>query len=123
MYLGVDDHMTANGRSVNIRMRAGFSGRAGEMNVVPNFGDGYFQDAKNYYELPGFSNDKPINKLQVRIKKKGQLFEIYSNGSLLTAINKAIPDKTVFRWLQLSQANSDAENQKYYFSNFKIVRL
>lgn len=123
MYLGVDDHMTANGKSVNIRMRAGFSGRAGEMYVEPNFGNDYFAGIKNYYELPGFSNDNLVNKIAMRIKKKGASFEITGNGKLLAAFDKAIPDNTLFRWLQISQASSDNENQKYYFSNFKIVRL
>ncbi len=123
MYLGVDDHMTANGKSVNIRLRAGFSGRAGEMYVEPNLGNGYFGEIKSYYELPGFSNDKPVNKIAMQIKKKGASFQITGNGMPLAVFDKAIPDNTLFRWLQISQANSDTENQKYYFSNFKIRKL
>lgn len=123
MYLGADDHYTINGKSVNIRLRAGFSGRDGEMYVEPNFGDGLFDGKKSYYEIPGFSNDKPVNKIAIRIRKKGTSFEIAGNGMPLAAFDKAFPDKTLFRWLQISQANSDTENQKYYFSNFKVVRF
>lgn len=121
-YIGTAAKKEANGTGLGLRFRAGFGGRDGELQLNPNFGNGYFTENKTAFDLPGFSNDKPINKIAVRLKKTGQAFEIIVNGNSIAKYVKAFPDKTLFRWLQISQANSDAENQKYYFSNFKILQ-
>ncbi|MBS1512486.1 MAG: hypothetical protein JST86_16700 [Bacteroidetes bacterium] len=122
-YLGTDDHFVTNGKGVNIRLRAGFSGRPGEINIVPNFGNGFFEGDKMYYDVPGFSNNLSVNKVAVTLRKKGSSFEVLSNGVSLHVFSKAFPGNTVFRWLQISHASSDGDTQQYYFSNFNITRL
>lgn len=122
LYLGTAKNYVENGPCINLRIRPGFSGRPGETSLECKFGSGYPVNVKPYYEATGFSNDKEINKITIRLKKKGELLEYFIDKNKIADIPKAIPPGTLFNWLQLSHLRSDGDNQKYYISNIKITR-
>lgn len=122
LYLGTAKNYVENGACINLRIRAGYAGRPGETSLECKFGSSYPVNVKPYYEATGFSNDKEINKVTIRLKKKGELLEYFIDKNKIADIPKAIPPGILFNWLQLSHSSSDADNQKYYISNIKITK-
>ncbi len=122
-FLGTTGNYNESTPFLKIRIKAGFSGRPGETSIESKFGNGYFENKKPYYEATGFSNDKDFNRVTIVLKKRGEAIEYLINNVKIAEITKAIPLSTVFNFIQLSQLNSDNDNQKYYISNFKITRL
>ncbi len=121
-YIGTNNKYDESVPSLNLRLRAGFSGRAGEGSIAGKFGNGYFNTYK-YFEATGFSNDKEINNVKITLRKNGELFELYIDKNKIADIPKAFPANTLFNWLQFKHLNSDADNQKYFISNIKITRI
>jgi hypothetical protein len=120
-YLGTKNKYDENAPSINFRFRAGFYGRAGEGSLTGKFGNGYFNSYKNFDAI-GFSNDKELNLVKITLKKDGELLELLIDNNKVADLPKAFPAGTEFSWLQFKHLNSDADNQKYFISNFKIVR-
>jgi hypothetical protein len=123
LYLGTAKNYVENGPCINLRIKAGFSGRPGETFIECKFGSSYPVNVKPYYDATGFSNDKEINKITITLKKKGESLEYFIDQNKIAEIVKAVPPGTLFNWLQLSHLRSDGDNQKYYLSNFKITKL
>jgi len=123
VYLGTNNKKATNDSYVKARIRAGFSGRAGELYLEQGFNGPYFSEMKSYYEMPGFSNDKELNKASFAFIKKGNTFEMKMNGSSLAYFKDAFPNNTLFNWLEVNHMRSDGDNQKYYISNIKITKL
>jgi len=123
LYLGTEGTYKENGQSLLLRLKPGFGGRPGETTVNGIFGAGYFAGTKSYFEVPGFSNNKDINHIKIAIKKQGEAFEYFIDGSLITAIPKAIPAAAQFNWLQFTHINSDTATEKYFITNIKITKL
>jgi hypothetical protein len=123
LYLGTAKNYVENGPCINLRIRAGFSGRPGETSIECKFGSSYPVKVNPYYDAVGFSNDKEINKVTITLKKKGESLEYFIDQNKIADIPKAVPPGTLFNWLQLSHLRSDGDNQKYFISNFKIIRL
>jgi hypothetical protein len=123
LYLGTAKNYVENGPCINLRLRAGFSGRPGETSLEFKFGSSYPVNAKPYYDAIGFSNNNEINKVTITLKKKGESLEYYIDRNKIAEIAKAVPPGTLFNWLQLTHLRSDGENQKYFISNIKITKL
>jgi hypothetical protein len=121
-YLGTKNKYDETVPALNLRLRAGFYGRAGEGTITGKFGNGYFNTYKNF-DAAGFSNDKEFNNVKITIKKSGELFEFLIDKNKIADIPKAFPASTTFNWLQFKHLNSDADNQKYFITNFKITKL
>ena len=47
----------------------------------------------------------------------------YIDKNKIVDIPKAFPATTSFNWVQFKHLNSDADNQKYFISNIKIIKL
>ncbi|MFZ1532520.1 MAG: hypothetical protein WAT14_00055, partial [Chitinophagaceae bacterium] len=122
IYLGTKNKYDENAPSLNLRLRAGFYGRAGEGSVSGKFENGYF-NTSNYFDATGFSNDKEFNNVKITLRKYGELFEFYIDKNKIVDIPKAFPATTSFNWVQFKHLNSDADNQKYFISNIKIIKL
>lgn len=121
-YLGTKKNYDENAPSINLRLRAGFYGRAGEGSITGKFGNDYFNTYK-IFDATGFSNDKELNNIKITLKKNGEIFQFFIDKNKITDIPKAIPAGTLFNWLQFKHLNSDADNQKYFITNIKIIRL
>jgi len=120
-YMGTKNKYDENTASIKLRLRAGFYGRAGEGTIASNFNGGNLV-ANKTFDITGFSNDKEFNTVKITLKKNGDLLEFFVDNNKVFDILKAYPATTAFNWLQFKHSNSDAENQKYYISNFKILK-
>lgn len=107
--------------AVKIRLRAGYSGRPGELSIEGKFSGGYFSNVKSYYDATGFSNDKEINAVKIVLKKNGELLEFFIDKNKIIEIPKAFPATTLFSWLQFMHISSNGDAEKYYIGNIKIV--
>lgn len=123
LYLGTEGTYKENGQRLLLRLKPGFSSRPGETSVNGNFGAAYFAGAKSYFDAPGFSSNRDINRIKITIRKQGEAFEYFIDGNLVTSIPKAIPAAAQFNWLQFNHLNSDAETEKYFITNIKITKL
>lgn len=121
-FLGTKNKFEESDGFIKLRFRAGFSGRPGEVSLQGKFGAGYFSNVKPYYDATGFSNDKEINVVKITLKKKGESLEFFIAKNKIADIPKAFPNTTSFNWLQLTHSRSDGETEKYFISNFKIIK-
>jgi hypothetical protein len=123
LYLGTKGDYLENAPSVKMRIRAGFWGRPGELTIAGNFGTDYFSDVKSSYEAIGFSNDKEFNSVTVKIRKNGESLTGTLDGIPIFSLEKAIPLGILFNYLDFNHISSDGENQKYFLTNLKMVKL
>jgi hypothetical protein len=91
LYLGTAKNYVENGPCINLRIRAGFSGRPGETSIECKFGSSYPVKVNPYYDAVGFSNDKEINKVTITLKKKGESLEYFIDQNKIADIPKAVP--------------------------------
>jgi len=103
------------------RIRPGSNGREGGAEFETKLPAPYTSGSRSY-ELPGFSNDKKINRINVMIKKKAETLELYIDKKLIAAFNNAIPADIQFNALSFSHGRSDSETEKYFISNIKIAK-
>ena len=106
---------------LRLKLRPGFDGREGEVEVDGKFPSGYLNIAK-WAKAPGFSNNKKYNRVRVVIKKKGEGLQIFIDESKVVDIEKAIPGSLLFNSLMFLENGNNGEVDKYYISNIKIAK-
>ncbi len=106
---------------IRFRIRPGFNGREGAGELETKFPSAYTSGSKSY-ELPGFSNDKNINRIAVAIKKKGETLELYIDKKLMASFNNAMPSDISFNAVSFSHSRSDSDTEKYFISNIRITK-
>lgn len=106
---------------IRIKIKPGSDGREGAAELETKLPATYTSGTK-YYELPGFSNDKKINRLSVMVKKKNETLELYIDKKLTAAFSNAIPAAIEFNALSFSHSRSDSETEKYFIGNIKITK-
>jgi hypothetical protein len=106
---------------IRIRIKPGYSGRVGAGELETKLPPAYASGTK-YYELPGFSNDKIINRITIMIKKKDETLELYADKKLIATYYKAMPADIQFNTVSFSHGRSDNETEKYFISNIKITK-
>jgi hypothetical protein len=121
-YLGTKNNYDENAPSFLMRIRAGFSGRPGEGSITGKFGNGYFNEYKSF-EATGFSNDKDFNTVKVTFRKRGESLVFLLDKNTIVDLPKAFTANSVFNWFQFKHLNSSGDNQKYFITNVKIVKL
>lgn len=123
LYLGTQSKYDEAVPHLKMRIRAGFYGRPGETSLQGKFGNGFFSNLKPYYEAPGFSNDKEVNRVKISLRKSGETLTYTINNTGIVTLPKAIPAGTGFNSLFLRHISSSGENEKYFITNIKISRL
>jgi hypothetical protein len=103
--------------TIQLRLRPGFDGRAGDaqLNIVTS---GSNVNAAG--EAYNFSNNKTMNRVQVLVKKTGDLVQVFMDSKLVINREKALGSDTSFNYFWFYHISSDAESQKYFVSNIKI---
>lgn len=107
---------------LSVKLRPGFDGRDGQATLETKFPSppGY-SNGSNWYDAPGFSNNKKNNRVTVTIKKKEEMLQVFIDNTKITEYEKAIPAAHLFNTLSFSSGNSNA-NDKFYISNIKITK-
>jgi hypothetical protein len=106
---------------VQLKLRPGFSGRNGEAELETKFPSAYANGTK-WYAATGFSNDKKVNRINVSIKKSGELIQVMIDKNVIAEYVKGVPADMSFNALSFSMANSGGENDKYLISNIRITK-
>ena len=106
---------------LNLRIRPGFDGREGELVIEGQFpgAAGYLSGSK-WTGAPGFSNDRPINRITVTIKKKGDLLQVFIGTTKVAEYEKGIPAALQFDALYFEL--SSAPEEKMFLGNVKIAK-
>jgi hypothetical protein len=105
---------------VSLQLRPGFDGRDGF---------GYFESQwtgtkplTGDFSAPKFSNDKPLNIIEVTLKKKGRTLECRIGGTQVAFIPDILPPNLNFTKLRLTHASSDDASEVYYVGQIKITK-
>ena len=107
---------------LNLKLRPGFDGRDGQATLETKFPSppGY-SNGSNWYDAPGFSNNKKNNRVTVTIKKKEEMLQVFIDNTKIAEYEKAIPAAHLFNAMSFYSYNSGA-NDKFYISNIKITK-
>jgi hypothetical protein len=107
---------------LKLKLRPGFDGKDGEATLETKFPSppGYSNETK-WLVASGFSNNKKNNRIRVRIKKTGEMLQVFIDENKIADYEKAIPSTLMFNALSFSSGNS-GENDKFYISNIKITK-
>jgi len=110
-----------------VSMRPGFDGNPGFLYAGPDdFGSTILQTGStaraSEIPIPGFSNNMPINKFQLQVRKKGQSLELWVNQKQVFSNTNAFTEQsTIIRGIGFAHLRSDSEFEKYFIDNIKIL--
>jgi hypothetical protein len=104
----------------SVRIRPGFDGRPGEAVINREFPgtEGYLMGT-GYPQVPGFSNDKPQNRVTVTVKKKGELVQVFIDSTKIVESAKGIPAGLQFDTIAI---DAGASEDRMYIGNIKIAK-
>jgi hypothetical protein len=106
---------------IRLKLRPGSGGNDGEAELEAKLPAGYTSGTK-WYVASGFSNNKKINRIQVTIRKSGELFQFFIDKKMIVENSKCFPAAMLFNALSFDMSRSDGESEKYYLSNIKITK-
>lgn len=107
----------------SLRIRPGFDGRPGEAQMSREFpgtpgADGYLLNT-GYPEAPGFSNDKPNNRITVTMKKKGELLQVFIGTTRIIESAKGIPAGLQFDTITVDAGGPE---DRMYIGNVRVAK-
>jgi hypothetical protein len=108
---------------LSLRIRPGFSGKEGEVVIEGQFpgAQGYMSGSK-WVGAPGFSNDAVNNRVTVRIRKKGELLQVFIGQTRIAEYEKGIPAGLQFDSMSF-QLGGVSANDKMYIGNIRIATI
>jgi hypothetical protein len=106
---------------ISLKLRPGSGGLDGEATLETKFPSGYANGTK-WYVATGFSNNKKLNQINVRIIKSGELIQLFIDKKMIAEYNKGVPADMKFNALSFDMGSSDGGNDKYFISNIKITK-
>lgn len=106
---------------IRLKLRPGSGGANGEAEFETKCPPAYANGTK-WYVATGFSNNKKINRVNVEIKKSGELLQLLIDKNVIAEYAKGIPTDLSFNALSFDMGRSDSEVEKYYISNIKITK-
>ncbi len=109
-----------------VSMRPGFDGNSGFLYAGPDqYGstilttDGLAK--ANELPIPGFSNDKPLNRFRLQIRKKGTMLELLVNGQPAVQLPTAFKNAaTTLEGIEFSHSRSDQDTEKYFITDIHV---
>jgi len=111
---GIDD------QSLSFKLRPGFDGRAGSGELSTSFKQNAYNPAK-YGDVSGFSNNLPLNRIEVQIRKKGKDITVFIGGRQVNSFSTTMTSDISFNSLCFKHSRSDAPSEVYYISNIKLT--
>ena len=115
---------TAGGREsfLSVRIRPGFGGREGELVIEGQFpgAQGYMSGSK-WVGAPGFSNDGLNNRVTVRLRKKGDLLQVFVGQAKVAEYEKGVPPGVQFDAMFFDLSGT-ASNDRMFIGNIRIAK-
>jgi hypothetical protein len=75
-------------------------------------------DRSKWVGAPGFSNNAPINRVTVTLKKKGDLFQVFVGQTMVAEYEKGVPPGVQFD--AMSFELSGAPEDRMFIGNIRI---
>lgn len=113
-------------------LQPGANGNDGFFRSDYHLGDGYGTGSCNqsngvnypYYKIPGFSNNKVLNKVHVQIIKRGETIQLLADNKKFYECKKAIPADYKIRGIEFEGGENSSDSKNfYYLGNVKIEKL
>ena len=115
---------TAGGREsfLSVRIRPGFGGREGEVIIEGQFpgAQGYLSGSK-YVGAPGFSNDAVNNRVTVRLRKKGNLLQVFIGETKVAEYERGVPPGLQFDAMSFDLSGTAAAD-RMFIGNIRIAK-
>ena len=107
----------------SVRLRPGFDGKDGETVIEGKFpgAPADFNQTK-WVTAPGFSNNQQNNRITVRIRKQGEMVQVFIGQNKVAEYPKAIPDALLFDAVSFDLQQQPGPNDQMFISNVKIVK-
>ncbi len=103
-----------------LKIRPGFSGREGW--AITNIETPTKKEFPKEVAIPGFSNDKLINKVKVQIRKKESTLTVWVGNTKVFDMESALPANTIFNHFYFYNSRAGWDVEEFYISNIKIVK-
>jgi hypothetical protein len=107
----------------SVRLRPGFDGKDGETVIEGKFpgAPADFNQTK-WVTAPGFSNNQQNNRITVRIRKQGEMVQVFIGQTRVAEYPKAIPETLLFDAVSFDLQGQPGPNDQMFISNVKIVK-
>ena len=115
---------TGTGESfLSLRIRPGFGGREGEVVIEARFPgvQGYLSGSK-WAGAPGFSNDAVNNRVTVRLRKKGELLQVFIGQTKVAEYEKGVPPGLRFDAMSF-QLGGVSASDRMFIGNIRIATI
>jgi hypothetical protein len=106
---------------LSVKVRPGFDGRQGEVEIEGKFpaAPAYMNGSK-WVGAPGFSNNALNNRVTVRLKKKGDLLQVFVDQTKVAEYEKGIPPGLQFDAMSFDLQGNTAD-ERMFISNIRIA--
>ena len=107
----------------SVRLRPGFDGKDGETVIEGKFpGAAADYNQTKWVAAPGFSNNQQNNRITVRIRKQGEMVQVFIGQTKVAEYPKAIPGALLFDAVSFDLQQQPGPNDQMFISNVKIVK-
>jgi hypothetical protein len=121
-YLGFNDKKDEKNPFLKLGLKPGYNGKAGFGDIRENISKATLTTKD--FELPGFSNNKIVNKVTMKLVCSSKTFSVFVDNILVYESTKISTINTSLNYLEFSGGESGSdETKKYFISNVKITIL
>lgn len=112
-------------------LQPGSNGNEGSFRSDYRINDGYGTGSCNqlngvnypYYKIPGFSNDKGLNKVRIQIIKRGETIQLLADNKKFYECTKAIPAAYKIKGIKFEGGEGSQDRKSvYYLGNVKLEK-
>jgi hypothetical protein len=107
---------------LSVRIRPGFGGRDGEVTIEGKFPatPGHL-NATKWVAAPGFSNNAAINRVTVRLRKKGDLLQVFVGPAKVAEYENGVPATLQFDAMSFDLQGNTAD-ERMFIGNIRIAQ-
>lgn len=105
---------------IMVKIRPGFDEREGWATV--NIKSAEKSLFPKEVAVPGFSNNKSINRITITIRKTGTRLEVKAGNTLVFSAADAVPAQFLLDHIYFTEYNQGWEEEDFYITNIKIVK-
>lgn len=121
-YLGFSDKKDEKNPFIKLGLKPGYSGKAGFGDIRENISKATLTTKD--FDLPGFSNDKVVNKVRIKVANTTNAIRVFADDALVHESPKSDATDSALKYLEFSGGESGGdETRKYFISNIIIKKL
>ena len=117
---GLKKYENNYGNYIMVKIRPGFDDRDGWATVHIKSAEKSISPRE--VAVPGFSNNKAINRIRISIRKSGSFLEVKAGNTIVFSAPDALPATFLLDHLYFTEYNNGWEEEDFYITNIKIVK-